>query len=189
MDLLSSNSSIDIIFGPMFSGKTTEMVRRMTILSEAGLKVLYINSILDTRDDVCSSHNKSLKLQFDAVKTKKLFDQSERVKNYNVIGIDESQFFSDLKEFCLYVSETLKAKVIVAGLNGDFKRENFGQINDLIPVCDTVTKLYPFCMSCSQNKILRAAMFSKRRSASPEQIQIGAGESYIPVCRDCYITP
>jgi thymidine kinase len=192
MDLLSATSSIDIIFGPMFSGKTTELVRRLTILSEAGLNVMYVNSILDNRDDIVSTHNNAtIALNVSAlhgVKTDKLFDLKDTLTNFDVIGIDESQFFVDLKSFCLYASETLHLKVLVAGLNGDFRREEFGQINSLIPICDTITKLYPFCMSCSQRKVLRAAMFSKRIQCteSSAQIEIGAAESYIAVCRECY---
>jgi thymidine kinase len=193
MDLLSATSSLDIIFGPMFSGKTTELVRRLTILAEAGLKVIYVNSVLDSRDNVVSTHNHSTialnVASLHGIKTDKLFDLKDSVKDFDVIGIDESQFFSDLKSFCLYTTETLRKKVLIAGLNGDFKREEFGQINSLIPYCDTITKLYPFCMSCSKKKILRAALFSKRiqlENQSEAQIQIGASEAYIAVCRECY---
>jgi|UniRef100_A0A6C0KQV6 thymidine kinase len=191
MDFISGNiCTLDIIFGPMFSGKTTELMRRLNICAEAKYKVLYINSIIDKRSEKgFSTHNQILK-ESDGivfVKTNNLFQVLDIAKQYDIIGIDESQFFEDLKEFCSTMIEVHKKKVIVAGLNGDFERKPFGQINDLITLCDSITKLSPFCSSCRvKNGIMTPAIFSKRISMSKETILVGQSESYIPVCRDCY---
>jgi thymidine kinase len=185
MDLINNKSSIDIITGPMFSGKTTELVRRLTIFVEAGMSVLYINSTLDTRQFI--SHNKNISsLSMACATTDLLKNIIDIAKTYDVIGIDEAQFFDDLPEISIELAEKYSRKVIIAGLNSDFSREKFGKICDLIPICDNISKLYPFCNICAKKKILTPALFSKRTSDSRDKISIGAGDSYIPVCRICY---
>jgi thymidine kinase len=149
----SSSPSIDIIIGPMFSGKTTEIFRRLVIFSDAKYSVLYINSNLDTRSELASTHNLSLKLpDIKMVKTQKLLDAVSICESYDIIAIDEGQFFEDLVDFCILVCETYKKKVIVGGLNGDYRRSAFGKINDLVPICDSITKLYPFCKNCIEKQ-------------------------------------
>ena len=180
----NNKSSIDIITGPMFSGKTTELVRRLTIFVEAGMNVLYVNSILDTRQFI--SHNKHIRLNMAHTTTDFLKNILEEAMMYDVIGIDEAQFFEDLAEISIELSEKYSRKVIIAGLNSDFRREKFGKICDLLPLCDTITKLYPFCDTCAKKKILNPALFSKRTSDSCDKISIGASDSYVPVCRSCY---
>ena len=99
----------------------------------------------------------------------------------DVILINEGQFFSDLSEFveCML---TENKKIYVCGLDGDFKRNKFGQILDLIPLCDKVTKLTSLCSLC-KNGI--PGIFSKRLTQEKEQTVVGS-DIYIPVCRNCY---
>ena len=185
MDLINNKSSIDIITGPMFSGKTTELIRRLTIFVEAGMSVLYVNSILDTRQFI--SHNTNISLLNMACTTTDLLKNIlDSAQSYDVIGIDEAQFFDDLLEISIELVEKYCRKVIIAGLNSDFRRDKFGKICDLLPICDNITKLYPFCDTCAKKKILTPALFSKRTSDSCDKISIGASDSYIPVCRSCY---
>lgn len=191
MDFVTANlHTLDLIFGPMFSGKTTELMRRLNICADAKYKVLYINSIVDVRENRgFSTHNDCLKEteKITFVHTKNLNDINEMARRYDILGIDEAQFFPDLKEFCLNMCETYHKKIFVAGLNGDFERKPFGQMNDLITFCDSITKLSPFCSSCrSRFGIMKPALFSKRLIESKETILVGKSESYIPVCRDCY---
>ena len=191
MDFINSNKpSIDIIFGPMFSGKTTELIRRLTIFAEAEMKVLYINSNLDTRGDLFSTHNKtmtSIPTFIHTIKSSSLLLCMDTCISYDVIGIDESQFFCDLQQGCVQLAEIHQKKVIVAGLNGDFQRKPFGEINNLIPYCDNITKLYPFCKSCREIHELQCALFSKRINNYVETVQIGKDDIYLPVCRQCYL--
>lgn len=190
MSLFSTNASIDLIIGPMFSGKTTELFRRLSICADANFKVLYINSILDDRDVEFSSHNETLKKnsKIRFVKTEYLFEVFTIAHDYDVIGIDEAQFFPDLKYFSINMCETHKKKIFISGLNGDFERKPFGQISDLLTYCDTLTKLYPFCSSCREQKnLMIPALFSKRINVeSKDTILVGKSEFYIPVCRECY---
>lgn len=191
MQFERTQSAIDIIFGPMFSGKTTQLVQRLIFFSDAGFKTIYVNSELDTRDGILSTHNETLTISSSIaqIKAKTLKEIVPLLEGYAVIGIDESQFFPDLYDMCVELTEKYNKKIIVAGLNGDFKRNPFGQINSLIPICDTITKLFPFCKNCIQtsNK-LEPALFSKRINAQSQEavIDIGANDKYIPVCRKCY---
>lgn len=183
------HSSIDIIFGPMFSGKSTELLRRLVIFGEAKFKVLYVNSSQDTRKKI--SHNKVVNfdekdLPITYIKTRKLSDIIDMATKYDVIGIDEAQFFEDLVEFSTTLAEKFNKKIIVSGLNSDYKREKFGNIIDLIPICDDITKLFPFCVKCSEHNIFSRALFSKRIINIDYQTWVGASETYMPVCRACY---
>jgi thymidine kinase len=185
---ISVSPCIDVIIGPMFSGKTTEIIRRIMIYYQMGLKVLYINSLSDVRSDKSfSSHNTTIgRLPFESIKLDKLSDC--KIENYDVIAIDESQFFDDLKVFVLEWCEQYKKIIIVGGLNSDFQRKPFGQINELIPYADNIIKLSPFCTTCKQKlNILRQAIFTKRISTNNNDIVlIGGKDLYIPVCRECY---
>lgn len=166
---------------------TSEVLRRLIIYHEIGMKVLYLNTQLDNRaDEAFSTHNETIgKVPFDALKVTSLKDIM--VDNYDVIAIDEAQFFQDLKEVVLEWVETKRKIVLIAGLNGDFRRQPFGQINDMIPYADAITKLSPFCVVCiKRDKKMKPALFTKRTVTNDSEILIGGKEAYIPVCRECY---
>jgi thymidine kinase len=183
---LSFTPSIDIIIGPMMCGKTSEVIRKLIIYHEMDMKVLYINHVVDTRSkQAVSTHNVTIgNIPFDSIKVEMLGLCD--VGKYNVIAIDEAQFFEDLKEVVINWVEKQKKIVIVAGLNGDFRRQPFGQINDLITYCDTITKLTPFCVSCRKKGVIRNALFSKRIISDNSEILIGGKDIYLPTCRECF---
>ena len=173
-------ATIEIIIGSMFSGKTTELMRRCRTYSAIGHQVLIVNNNNDTRcSNKIQSHNKE---SIDAIKIDKLMnlDISE---NINVIAIDEAQFFDDLYEF-VQAFESKTFHIIIAGLDGDFKRQTFGHILKCIPLCDTVTKLNAMCSVCKNGNL---ASFSRRITNNSDIVCIGADEKYIPVCRKHFI--
>jgi thymidine kinase len=187
---LTSLPSINLIIGPMFSGKSTELLRRLTIYAEMGFEVLYINSALDTRSEKeFSTHNPLIGTIHPKITKLKTNDiMKVAIDDFFIIGIDEGQLISNLKQFVVNAVEEKGKIVIVAGLNGDFKREKFGEINDLLPLCDTIEKLNPFCKLCMDSaKIITHAIFTKRIVANTEVVVIGDHTSYIPVCRECYL--
>jgi thymidine kinase len=173
---------IEIIIGPMFSGKSTELLRRTSRLEAIGKNILYINHIYDTRtDDYIQTHSNTKKL---ANKLQNLFDINEiELSNAEVIAIDESQFFNDLYDFVLHC-EKLNKHIIIAGLDGDYNRRPFGQILQCIPLCDNVVKLTSMDMV---DKDGTPALFSKRVIADDEQISVGAIDKYIAVSRKNYL--
>ena len=98
-----------------------------------------------------------------------------------IILINEGQFFPDLYDTVIKMIKDNK-KVYIAGLDGDFQRKKFGQMLDLIPLCDTITKLTSLCNICKNGNL---GIFSKRITNEIEQTVIGSN-NYIPVCRTCY---
>ena len=188
MNHFQNKNSITLIIACMYAGKSTELIRRSTIYHEIGLKVLYINSSLDTRSSQnFSTHNQTLtQIPFDSVKLLDL-EECKNVDDYDVIAIDEGQLFKNLIKFCKHICENLNKIVLVAGLDGDYKRQPFGEICDLIPHCDEIIKLKAFCVECKKNNIIESAIFTKRIVSNVENtILIGGKETYIPVCRKCF---
>ncbi len=186
---------LDLIAGPMYAGKTTELLRRLFNEAEVGLKVLCINHSSDNRSKgPFSTHNPLYKKKLSEeskvsfISTPLLKDIDEMVKGYDTIGIDESQFFPDLvSEVTKYV-DVYGKHVIVSGLSGNFKREMFGEILKLEPLADSYTKLYSYCKNCAKDKIKTMAIFThKFETSSQKIIDVGGKEKYIPVCRKCYL--
>ena len=177
------NPRIEIILGCMFSGKSTELIRRLSRYEAVGIPTLLINSSLDIRtDNNVKTHNNLTK---SARKTKNLMSLVNSIEylTNNVIGIDEAQFFTDLKEFVLY-SENNKI-IIIAGLDGDSDRQPFGQILECIPLCDEVVKLTAMDMLSKDGT---KAIFSKRISNNNDsKILIGADEKYLAVSRNNFL--
>ena len=167
---------LHLIIGPMFSGKTTMLTDIL-----AGYKFpLYINHTFDTRGEFFYSHNESLKMPTNITCVKMQTLLTEFVIPYDAIGIDESQFFGNLKKVVLEWVEVYHKIVYVVGLNSDFKREKFGELLDLVPYCDSIQKLNAMC------KCGKSALFSLRVKNDTSKICIGGSESYLPVCRKCY---
>ena len=131
----SSTGTIDVITGPMYSAKTTELIKRLSIEAEMGFMVLYINHLVDEERSTndFSTHNPVYKEKIDEVvnfhfkKTDDLMAliEGESLDKYDVIGIDEAQFFNELINPVLYLAEELNKHVIVAGLSLDSSRQKF----------------------------------------------------------------
>ncbi|EGG14497.1 hypothetical protein DFA_12272 [Cavenderia fasciculata] len=173
------SGSIEVIFGPMFSGKSTELLRRIRRQTIANKKCLVIKYQGDTRYSVekMSTHDHQM---WAAVPCDKLENVQLDCLQFDVIGVDEGQFFPDIVSFCETMANLGKI-VIVAALDGTFQRRPFGSVLELIPLAENVTKLHAVCMICYQD-----AAFSKRMTSSTEVQLIGGAESYISVCRTCY---
>jgi thymidine kinase len=174
-----------MIIGPMFSGKTTSLISELTRYIDLEIPVAYINSSDDTRSDYFSTHNSSLTQvspKFETIKTKKLFELEDTVlEKFEVIAIDESQFFEDILNF---VKKWLtKGKIIyVAGLDGDIEQKVFGDLVYLIPYATEVRKLNAVCELCRKEKCIVLAPFTIRKSESKEKVVIGGKDIYLPVC-------
>ncbi|MFD0794357.1 thymidine kinase [Mucilaginibacter litoreus] len=172
--------SIEVICGSMFSGKTEELMRRVSRARIAKVSVEIFSPASDIRYDKSAlvSHNaKSIpsKAVEDAASILKLADGTE------VIGIDEAQFFYDeLPQVCQTLANK-GVRVIVAGLDMDYKGRPFGVMPQLMALADAVTKLHAVCMKCG-----RQAMYSYRLVPNESQILLGEKESYEARCRECY---
>jgi thymidine kinase len=168
-------ATLNLIIGPMFSGKTTELLRIAKRLQSINLNVLLLNYFEDIRysNSEMSTHDKNgLPCTF----VKDL--NSINYENYDIICINEAQFFENLVVFCKNALNKNKS-IYVCGLDGDYKQEKFGEILDLIPLSDSITKLHAFCTICKDGT---HAHFTKRITDSNKQKLIGTDE-HIPVCR------
>ena len=165
----------------MFSGKSSELIRRINRHTVIGQSVLVINSSHDTRssENVVRTHD--LKT-ITCIKTNFLNDID--VTAFDVIAIDEAQFFTSLRIFTELVLEMDK-HVIIAGLDGDFQQQVFGDVLSLVPIADDIMKLYALCMSCKDGTL---APFSKRLTQDTCQELVGDSQQYTAVCRKCLCT-
>lgn len=174
---------LEIIFGPMFSGKTTRLIEVYNEYKKTGKNVLVINYDADRRyhDSMLSTHDR---VMIPCTFTDNLSDitgsSATDYADADVILINEGQFFADLYSSVIHMVEISKKRVHVCGLDGDFRREKFGQLLDLIPICDNVVKLKSSCHNCKES-----ALFSHRMCNSQDKVLIGS-DIYIPLCRHCY---
>tara|TARA_B100000902_G_C27251093_1_gene885305 strand:+ start:487 stop:1005 length:519 start_codon:yes stop_codon:yes gene_type:complete len=168
--------SLKIIMGNMFSGKTSELVRRLKRYEVIGKNILVINSSKDTRcmEHVLRTHDN---MKFECIKTNNL--QELNYEKVDIIAIDEAQFFIGLKRF---VEKALKhgKTIILSGLDGNYKQEKIGEILECIPLADKVFKLSAMCMECMDGT---HGPFTKRIVNSNEVELIGGKEMYRAVCR------
>ena len=177
-----SYGKLELIIGPMFSGKSTELIREIRLAKIINKKVLVIKPQIDNR----YSENEITTHSFESEKcetTEKLENLNNIVREYDLIVIDEGQFFPDLKKYVLIWVDEYNLHVIVGGLDGDFKREPIGQILELIPHADKCKKITSLCIICNDGT---KAIFTCRKIKSNQQIQIGGIETYTPLCRKHY---
>jgi len=175
--------TLQLIIGPMYAGKTSKLIETYSnaIKNNHNVIVLTHSSEIRYSIDKLSTHDqKQIScFKYDKINTF-IQDKSDDIANSHVILIDEAQFFEDLLKIKKLVDVCHK-NVYVFGLDGDFKRNKFGQILELVPHCDSIEKLTAQCTLCSKN-----AIFSCRIINSDEQVLIGSNESYEPLCRKCY---
>jgi thymidine kinase len=170
---------IEVICGSMFSGKTEELIRRLKRVKIANLKVEIFKPAIDTRYDevkiVSHDTNAIQSTPVDSSQTILLLAQ-----NVDVVGIDEAQFFdSEIANVCEQLA--LKGiRVIVAGLDMDYKGNPFGQMPNLLAKADYITKLHAICMKCGD-----IANISYRKVAGGGQVLLGEIDIYEPRCRTC----
>ncbi|XP_076879689.1 thymidine kinase, cytosolic [Brachyhypopomus gauderio] len=174
-----TRGQIQVIFGPMFSGKSTELMRRVRRFQIAQYCCLVIKYAKDVRysDKGMSTHDRNT---MDAVPANCLIDVRPVALDASVIGIDEGQFFPDVVEFSEEMANLGKT-VIVAALDGTFQRKPFGSILNLVPLAESVVKLNAVCMQC-----FKEAAYTKRLGAEKEVEVIGGADKYHAVCRECY---
>jgi thymidine kinase len=171
---------IEVITGSMFSGKTEELIRRLKRAMIGKLKVEIFKPILDNRyatDEVVSHDQNSIRSTAVDVSSNILLLTGE----VDVVGIDEAQFFDHgLINVCNQLANQ-GIRVIVAGLDMDYKGIPFGPMPNLMAVADYITKLNAICVQCGE-----LAHHSHRINDSPKLLLIGSEDRYEPLCRSCF---
>ena len=181
MTLTPINSGwIEVICGPMFSGKTEELIRRLVRAQYAKQRVAIFKPKTDNRysDDYIVSHNqrkiKSLQLKDTAL----ILDH---INKADVFGIDEAQFFDkSIVKTCRTLAN-LGKRVVIAGLEKDYLAESFGSMPELLIDAEYITKVNAICMSCGD-----PANFSHRISSEKKQVVLGETDKYEARCRRCF---
>lgn len=177
--------SIELIIGPMFSGKTTEMLRRLNRHKLGNKKILVVKYDKDDRyckNAICTHDNIKNDKSYYIINTDNLDSVSELLekKFVDVIGIDEGQFFENIDVYCDLWANFHNKKIIIAALNGDYKRKMFENITELLPKCENITKLTSIC-KCGEE-----ASFTHRKNKEQKQEIIGGKDIYEPLCRICF---
>ena len=178
---------LSLIIGCMFAQKTTELLRRIRRYQSIGYKVLVANYVGDNRygTNQIASHDKGFE---KAVCVDKLSSLEHMVRSgeYQVLAIDEGQFFTDLFDTITTWADELPIHIVVSGLDGTSNREPFGDMLRLIPHAEEVERLSAFCSVCLDGTV---AVYSQYVAAfHKKDVLIGGAESYRPVCRMHYST-
>jgi thymidine kinase len=175
---------LDIIIGPMFAGKSTELIKIIRKLNVLDKKYISVKPIIDKRyseKQIVSHNNDRVTCScFDSIND---FISDINVNNLDTIFIEEGQFFPDLKNGVLRLVEDFDCNVVIVGLDGDYNRNKFGQILDLIPYSDSCKKITALCKRCNDGT---PAIFSHRNNNSTKQIDVGVAD-YESLCRKHYL--
>ncbi|MBE6283909.1 MAG: thymidine kinase [Mediterranea massiliensis] len=171
---------IEVICGSMFSGKTEELIRRLKRAKFAKQRVEIFKPAIDTRYsdvDVVSHEGHSIaSTPIDSSASILLFSSE-----IDVVGIDEAQFFdAGLVDVCNQLANN-GVRVIVAGLDMDFRGVPFGPMPALCAIADEVSKVHAICVKCGQ-----LANYSHRTVKNDKQVMLGEMAEYEPLCRSCY---
>ena len=172
--------SIEVVCGSMFSGKTEELIRRMKRAQFAKQRVEIFKPSIDVRysveDVVSHDHNVIQSTPVDSSQNILLL-----ANDIDVVGIDEAQFFDmGIVDVCNELANR-GVRVIVAGLDMDFKGVPFGPMPALCAIADDVTKVHAICVKCGN-----LAYVSHRKVESEQQVLLGETTEYEPLCRECY---
>ena len=177
---LFSRGRIEVICGSMFSGKTEELIRRLKRARIAKQKVEIFKPAIDTRyseEDVVSHDATSIASTPIDSSTSLLLMTDDA----DVVGIDEAQFFDEgLVSVCNELANRGK-RVIIAGLDMDFKGVPFGPMPALCAIAEDVTKVHAICVRCGD-----LAYVSHRIIADERRVVLGEKAEYEPLCRHCY---
>ncbi len=187
MHLFESNTyinrqrgSIEVVCGSMFSGKTEELIRRLKRAKIAKQRVEIFKPEIDNRysETEVVSHDKNSIPSTPVNSSQNILLMSGDV---DVIGIDEAQFFDDaLVDVCTLLAEQ-GYRIIIAGLDIDFKGVPFGVMPKLMAIADEVTKVHAVCVRCGA-----PAYISHRLIQNDKQVLTGASDIYEPICRYCF---
>jgi thymidine kinase len=183
-DRIIGHGWIEVIAGSMFSGKSEELIRRLRRAEIARQKVQVFKPAVDTRyskKEVVSHSDQRMASQ----RVRSAWEILERLAaDTQVVGIDEAQFLDmDLVAVCERLANAGK-RVIVAGLDQDYRGQPFEPVPQLLAVAEYITKTRAICMRCGQ-----PALRSQRLSGGTERVVVGAADSYEPRCRGCYEPP
>jgi thymidine kinase len=184
---ITKSGWLEVITGPMYCGKSEELIRRLRRVKIAKQKVKVFKPVLDNRyskNDVVSHSGNSI----DAVPVDHPEEILERIDDtVDVVGIDEAQFFNeDLIEICEDLADR-GIRVIMAGLDRDFRNQPFGPMPGLMARAEYVDKLHAICIQCGEPASRTQRLIDGEPAAADDPvILVGASEVYEARCRSCH---
>ena len=172
---------IEVICGPMFSGKTEELIRRLRLAQIAKQRVQIFKAAMDNRyhDEFITSHSDQ---KFTCTPVSRASEMLEKLgDSTRVVGVDEAQFFGDeVIEVCDKLANR-GLRVVVSGLDQDYLGRPFGPMPKLLSIAESILKLKAVCMVCGGQ-----ATKSQRLTTEKDQVVVGSGEHYEARCRACF---
>ncbi|MEX1064186.1 MAG: thymidine kinase [Candidatus Paceibacterota bacterium] len=190
-------ATLTVITGPMFSGKSKELIRTLEVIEIAKRSIVVIKPKVDTRtNQEIAARTKKCDKQFEKLSTFPAHSVSSAAEVYDlleqnkcdVLAMDEAQFFEDwaveLVNDLLEEKRATDFKIIVAGLDMDHQKKPFGPMPKLMAIADEVIKLKAVCEICRQ--LPENAIFTKKVGGSTEQVEIGDKDIYQARCRACH---
>lgn len=182
---MNNQGYLELIIGPMYAGKSTELIRIINRYKCLNKSVIVINHSFNNRYGTSglSTHNNE-KFEKCIILDKLDNIDKDLLNNTDVIIIEELQFFDSSYEIIIDWCDNYKKTVIAAGLDGDFKRNPFGDVLKLIPHAEKITKLSALCKRCGNGTL---AHFSKRIVENNDKTLVGGNDIYEAVCRFHYL--
>ena len=182
----SDVGTLKLIIGPMFSGKSTELLHHINSFRSIGNTVLIINHAFNTRYNSSGVSTHDRREENDCLTVLQLMDvitdptYAKLVDDADVICIEELQFFEDALQTVLVLVNTMHKKVIGAGLIADYACAPFGDVVKLIPHADDIQHVKALCAVCNDGT---TGLFTQRVSTHTDQVAVGAKDMYRAVCR------
>jgi thymidine kinase len=194
LNIIKSTSSelkegyLNLILGPMFSGKSTRLIEYIRKYKTLGLDMIVIKPSIDKRytdiNEICTHNAEKEKcISFDNDCLNNIF-KLESYTNTNLIFIEEAQFFSGVYDIIKKMTDIDKKIVYLSALNGDSNREIFGEIYKLLPLADNIEFLQALCTFCNDGTY---GIYSKRLSDNKTQIFVAGATEYKAVCRKHFL--
>ena len=183
---MTKNGKLDLIIGPMFSGKSTELIKKIRLFNVLHKKFIVVKPIIDSRYNIdsISTHDN---ITYTSININKLEEIKENYKddymNADILIIEEGQFLPDLLEFVIDSVNSDNKHIVVAGLSGDYNRNPIGKMMYLISHADTVEYKTALCTECGDGTL---APFTFKKIKDTNQILVGGNEIYTPLCRYHY---
>jgi thymidine kinase len=177
-----SRGHVEVITGGMFSGKSEELVRRLRRATIARQAVQVFTPAADTRNGAGERLVTRDNRDYEAVRVADSADLKRRLRfGIQVVGIDEAQFFDPGLVDVVQDLADCGVRVIVVGLDLDYRRDPFGPMPAILALAEYVDKMHAICVRCG-----RPAHYSQRIAGSADQVQVGDAEAYEARCRQCY---
>lgn len=180
-------NNLELIIGPVCSGKSAELIRRIDRYTIAGYSVLIVKPKVDTRSKFVESRNGNKLNCMSLDRVEDVYDtivdlSLNKDTSTDIIAFDEAQFFNNLYPV---VEDLLRKeyKILVSALDSDFKGSPFGDIPKLVTLSDTIVRTTGVCMKCRSDN----AIFSQKLREGGVQIEIGNLELYQPRCINCFV--